>query len=216
MRKIIFVLACLIAVPAVAQDYWDDDYDSYATDTNTRYDNYVGIRLHKNENIMYAYDIHGHGGDKIRKDNLGFGAVVGNRLTDHIKIEFETLYTGATQTKRDTEYDFNIWANMLNIYAFQEYQDAVAPYVGLGIGLTGIWADINSTSYPKLTDSVLDLSFSAMVGVNMSLNSRVDLNLGFKYQYYGEVEHMRGNQEFAVTDVDATEFYIGASYKFGM
>jgi opacity protein-like surface antigen len=214
MRKIIFALACLTTIPAIAQDVWDDDYESYAKDM--RHDNYVGVRLHKNENILYAYDIHGQGGDKVRKDNLGFGAVVGNRLTDHIKIEFETMYTGAKQTKRDTEFDFDVWANMLNIYAFQEYQDAVAPYVGLGIGLTGIWADINSTSYPKLTDSVLDLSFSAMIGVNLALNSRVDLNMGFKYQYYGEVEHIKDNREVAVTDVDATEFYIGASYKFDM
>ena len=217
MRKIIFVLAYLTATPAIAEDYWCEDYESCTlAEANMRHDNYVGIRLHKNESIMYAYDIHGRGGDRIRKDNLGFGAIIGNRLTDRVKIEFETMYTGAKQTKHDTKYDFDVWANMVNIYAFKEYQNAIAPYAGLGIGLSGIWTDINSQSSVSLTDSVLELSFSAMVGINLALNSRIDLNLGFKYQYYGEVEHMLENREFAVTDVDATEFYIGAVYKFGI
>ena len=47
-------------------------------------------------------------------------------------------------------------------------------------------------------------------------NDRIDLNLGVKYQYYGEVEHELNNNEIAITDVDATEFYFGAVYKFGI
>ena len=67
-----------------------------------------------------------------------------------------------------------------------------------------------------MSDYVFDLSFSAMIGVNFALNERVDLNLGIKYQHYGEVEHELHGAEFATTDVDATEFYFGAVYKFGM
>ncbi len=212
MKKLAFVLAVLTTMPAVAEEYWDDGYNY---ETAARRDNYVGIRLHKNESIAFKYDIHDGGNTTIRKDNWGFGAVVGNRLSDHVKVEFETMYTGASQMKRSNDFDFDVWANMFNVYLFQEYAGAIAPYAGLGIGFASIWGDIDTPS-GNMSDSVFDLSYSAMIGVNFALNDRVDLNLGIKYQYYGEVEHELGDEEYAVTDVDATEFYFGAVYKFGM
>lgn len=212
MKKLAFVLAILTTMPAFAEEYWDDGYNY---ETAARRDNYVGIRLHKNESIAFKYDIHDGGNTTIRKDNWGFGAVVGNRLSDHVKVEFETMYTGASQMKRSNDFDFDVWANMFNVYLFQEYAGAIAPYAGLGIGFASIWGDID-TPFGNMSDSVFDLSYSAMIGVNFALNDRVDLNLGIKYQYYGEVEHELGDEEYAVTDVDATEFYFGAVYKFGM
>lgn len=212
MKKLAFVLAVLTTMPAVAEEYWDDGYNY---ETAARRDNYVGIRLHKNESIAFKYDIHDGGNTTIRKDNWGFGAVVGNRLSDHVKVEFETMYTGASQMKRSNDFDFDVWANMFNVYLFQEYAGAIAPYAGLGIGFASIWGDID-TPFGNMSDSVFDLSYSAMIGVNFALNDRVDLNLGIKYQYYGEVEHELRDEEYAVTDVDATEFYFGAVYKFGM
>ena len=104
---------------------------------------------------------------------------------------------------------------MLNVYLFQEYADSVAPYVGLGIGFATIWGDVDAP-YGHMSDSVFDLSYSAMIGVNFALNERVDLNLGVKYQYYGEVEHELNGTEHAITDADATEVYFGAVYKFGL
>lgn len=212
MKKLAFVLAILTTMPAFAEEYWDDGYNY---ETAVRRDNYVGIRLHKNESIAFKYDIHDGDNTTIRKDNWGFGAVVGNRLSDHVKVEFETMYTGASQMKRSNDFDFDVWANMFNVYLFQEYAGAIAPYAGLGIGFASIWGDID-TPFGNMSDSVFDLSYSAMIGVNFALNDRVDLNLGIKYQYYGEVEHELGDEEYAVTDVDATEFYFGAVYKFGI
>ena len=212
MKKLAFMLAVLTALPAVANDYWDEGYDyDTSVEATTRRDTYVGIRLHKNENIAFKYDVHGNGDTTIRKDNWGFGAVVGNRLSDHVKVEFETMYTGAKESKHGTDFDFDIWANMFNVYLFQEYAGAIAPYAGLGIGFASIWGDVGQRS-----DSVFDLSYSAMIGVNFALNERIDLNLGLKYQYYGEIEHELHGEEFAKTDADATEFYFGAVYKFSM
>ena len=148
-------------------------------------------------------------------DNFGFGLVAGNRLSDNVKIEFETMYTGGAKTKRATKYDFDVWANMLNVYLFREYSDAIAPYFGVGIGLASIWGDVHGP-YGHLSDYVLDLSYQAMLGVNFALNNRVDVNIGIKYQYYGEVEHNHDGQEYAITDVDATEFYFGGAYKFSL
>ena len=221
MKKIVILLACLTTLPAMAEEYWDDyseyDYDGYVVDVPVigQYETYAGIRLHKNERVSFKYDIHDGGNSTIRKDNFGFGLVVGNRLSDHVKLEFETSYTGAKETKRDTHYDFDVWANMLNVYLFQEYAGAIAPYAGVGIGFASMWGDVN-TPYANMSDNVFDLSYQAMLGVNFALNNRVDLNIGVKYQYYGEIEHHIGSTEHALTQVDATEFYFGAAYKFGI
>lgn len=98
MKKLAFVLAITMAAPAVANDYWDEydyDYDSdAATEMNIRRDTYVGFRLHKNESLAFEYDVHGGNDTNVSKDNWGFGVVVGNRLSDHVKIEYETMYTG--------------------------------------------------------------------------------------------------------------------------
>lgn len=212
MKKLAFILALMAVTPAMADEYWDG-YDY--VDTNSGRDTYAGIRIHKNERIAFKYDMHDGGNSTIRKDNWGFGAVVGNRLSDHVKIEFETSYTGASQTKRATSYDFDVWSNMLNVYMFHEFSGTVAPYAGLGIGFATIWGDIDAP-YGHMSDTVFDLSYAAMVGVNFALNDRVDLNLGVKYQYYGELEHQLHNTEYAITDVDGTEFYFGAVYKFGL
>lgn len=221
MKKFVMLLVCAATLPAMANDYMNeyDYYDDYEYvdygSTSARYDTYAGVRLHKNERIAFKYDIHDGGNSTIRKDTFGFGAVFGNRISDHVKIEFETMFTGADQTKRNTKYEFDVWANMLNVYLFQEYEDAIAPYFGLGIGFSTIWGDVDAP-YGNMSDTVLDLSYSAMIGVNFALNDRVDLNLGVKYQYYGDLEHKMHNSDYAVTNVDGTEFYFGAVYKFGI
>ena len=50
-----------------------------------------------------------------------------------------------------------------------------------------------------------------MFCVLFHLNRRIDLDIGFKYVNFGKVEHTRG-----VSKVDATQFYIGGAYKFGL
>ena len=67
-----------------------------------------------------------------------------------------------------------------------------------------------------MSDSVFDLSAQAMLGVNFALNDRIDLNLGVKYQKYGDADHRTNGNTYATTDIDATEFYIGVAYKFGL
>ena len=205
MKKIVFFILAMTALPAMANGYYPDD---------TR-DNYVGIRLHKNERISFAYDIRDGSSATVKKDNFGFGAYIGNQLTDFLKIEFETMYTGVEDSRHNINFDYNIWSNMVNVYLFREYGYAVSPYVGMGIGFSTIWADIGGIS-PDMRDTKFDLSYAAMIGVNFALNERIDLNLGFKYQKYGDIEHKINGNVYADTDADATEFYIGAAYKFGL
>ena len=212
MKKIIYLIGFLLCMPAFAAD--------------NQYDTYAGFRIHKNENLAFSYDIKGDSDINIRKDNFGIGAVIGNRLSDNVKIEFESSYTGIQQSKYNTDFDFDmmkcwimmnfdIWSNMFNMYVFQEFSGAIAPYAGLGVGFAGIWSDIDAPIY-HISDSCFDLSYQIMFGVNFALNNRIDFNLGIKYQYYGDIEHELHGNEFATTDASGTEVYFGAVYKFGI
>ena len=186
MKKLsLLLLGVLIATPAFANEY--DDYDSYDDESYDTYtapkkdvrDTYVGFRIHRNEHIVYKYEMDGAQDIKIRDNNFGIGLNIGNRLTDNVKIEFETMYTGESETKNKKKYDYNIWSNMLNMYLFKNYGGAVEPYAGMGIGFSGIWGDVDGSN-----DCNFDLSFALMAGVNFALNQYVDLNLGLRYIDY--------------------------------
>ena len=225
MKKISLALLCaLISCPVLANDYGEEYDEPFDTETYTTYessstssaenrDTYAGIRIHRNEHIAVTFDRDDNSDTTIRDNNFGFGLNIGNRLTDNVKIEFETMYTGLSESRHATDFDYDIWSNMLNIYLFKNYGPAVEPYVGLGVGLSGIWGDINGawTGNKKLSDCEFDLSFALTAGVNFSLNKYVDLNLGLRYVDYGDIEHKN-----AITKIDATEIYIGAAYKFGI
>ena len=212
MKKLSILLLCtMIAMPAFARDYddyetYDDDYVSYQEPMAEKRDTYVGLRIHRNEHIMYKYELDNGDNIKIRDNNFGIGLNIGNRLTDNVKIEFETMYTGESESKNATDFDYDIWSNMLNMYLFKNYGGAVEPYVGLGVGFSNIWGNVDTSK-----DSDFDLSFALMTGVNFALNQYVDLNLGLRYVNYGTVEHTG-----AETKIDATEIYLGAAYKFGI
>lgn len=227
MKKIAFIVMTLVSTGAFANDFYYAEYASpdaeygepatvvMATPVNAVRDNYVGVRLHKNERIAYGFDMRDGSDTTLKDDGVGFGAYVGNRLTDFLKLEFETIYTGIDDEQRDIDFDYDIWANMVNMYLFQTYGGAVEPYAGLGLGFSTIWSDVGGR-VPHATDTTFDLSYSIMVGVNFALNNRVDLNLGFKYIKYGDADHKTSSGTYATTDIDATEFYLGAAYKFGL
>lgn len=203
MKKILACVAmATMALPATAYDY------------GSTYDTYVGFRVHKNENLALSSDLGDGRTTTARDDSFGIGLTVGNRLTDHVKIEFETAYTGGDQEKYGTEYGVDIWSNMLNMYVYQQFGGAVEPYFGLGVGIAGLWGDAHGGGIDAAS-ATADMSWSAMIGVNFALNARIDLNLGLKYQNYGDLEMHSGNLDIA-TEIDATEMYIGAVYKFGV
>ena len=210
MKKIILVALAVLATPAFAEDSYYAEYSS----PEVR-DNYVGLRLHKNERISYAFDRRSDVGTTLKNDNVGWGLYVGNRLTDFLRLEFETMYTGIDDSKRNLDFNFDIWANMVNIYLYKSYDYAVEPYAGIGLGFSTIWSDINGWGYDA-DDTTFDLAYAIMAGVNFALNERVDLNIGFKYIKYGDADHKNSSGIFGTTDIDATEFYLGAAYKFGL
>jgi len=225
MKKVSFLLiATLIATPAFAnldQEYdsydYDDDVETYSaptatqstTKTNKR-DTYLGLRIHRNEHIAYQYKLSNGHTTTIRDNNFGVGLNIGNRLTDYVKLEFETLYTGKHEKQNSTDFDYDVWSNMLNVYLYKNYGGAVEPYFGIGMGLSGIWANIDRPINDS-HDNEFDMSFAVMAGVNFALNDYIDLNLGLRYIDYGDIKH-----EHASTKIEATEIYIGGAYKFSI
>lgn len=214
MKKLTAILLCLISIPAFADDWYNEENYSYNT-TSIKRDTYAGIRLHLNKHIAFGYEEFDGWNTTLKDDDIGIGINIGNRLTNHVKIEFETSYTGGKERKYNTDFNFNIWSNMLNMYLYQQFDGAVEPYVGIGLGIAGIWGDVEKTSFSS-SDSTADLSWAFMIGINFALNDRIDLNLGAKYQNYGDLEHKNNTGAYATTEVDATEIYIGAAYKFSI
>ncbi len=227
MKKIAVIAMFIGAMPGFANDFYyqeyaspDTEYGAAYVDTSSDYvdghrDNYTGVRLHKNERISFAFDMRSGGGTTLKDDGVGFGVYVGNRLTDFLKLEFETMYNGVNDSRRDIDFDYDIWSNMVNIYLYQTYGGAVQPYVGMGLGFSTIWSDVGGL-VEHMMDTTFDFSYSVMAGVSFALNNRIDLDLGFKYHKYGDANHKSGGDTYATTDIDATEFYIGAAYKFGI
>lgn len=209
---LITLVMCCAAMPAIANDWYyaDDIGDDTACPvcrcTTQSRDNYAGFRIYKNEHSSYDYHVNGglHAG--YRDDDFGFGTTVGNNLAPYLRVEYETLYMNAKYSKHSTDFEYDIWANMLNAYLLHDFDNVVAPYVGAGVGLTGIWGEINGD-----LDNAFDLSYQVMVGVLFRLNSRIDLDLGFKYVDFGRVDHKNGSSR-----IDATQLYLGAAYKFGI
>ena len=223
MKKLsLLLLAGFILTPAIAEDYgtYDDDFDTYdeetysapvqTTSVKSGRDTYIGLRLHRNEHIAYHYSLDNGHSTTVRDNNFGIGVNIGNRLTDNVKIEFETMYTGDHTRRRATNFDYDVWSNMLNISFYKTYGGAVEPYIGVGVGLSGIWSDIDG-AMGKSNDCDFDLSFAIMAGANFALNDYIDLNLGVRYIDYGDMEH-----HGATSDVQATEIYIGGAYKFSV
>jgi hypothetical protein len=122
MKKIAILCGTLAVCPVLANEYSGAyGYDTTASVIAPRRDNYIGFRIHKNENLAIKHDVIGGDEINLRKDNFGIGVNIGNRLSDNVKIEFETSYTGATQSKYATTVDVNVWSNMFNVYLFQEF-----------------------------------------------------------------------------------------------
>lgn len=168
--------------------------------------NYAGFRIYKNAHASYKYTSDDGADHRHSDDGFGFGTTLGNNLTDYLRVEYETLYMGAQYKTDDTDFNYDLWANFLNAYLLYDIDGAVAPYIGAGIGLTGIWGEVDNN-----LDNAFDVSYQALIGMLFRLNPRIDLEIGFKYVNYGKVAQKHGTSR-----VDATQFYVGAAYKFGI
>lgn len=218
MKKLFILFALLITIPGWANENTvPADTITTAGAERPKRDNYVGIRLHKNEHIDFDYENRAGRHLELLDDTFGGGIVIGNRLSDHVKLEFETSYTSAQFNFTNETDTHKLWSNMLNMYLFQEFSGAVAPYAGVGVGVTGIWSNMDAhAAGVQIKDTAFDMSWQLMLGINFALNDRIDLNLGVKYQKYGTIEHTNSNVVISTTDIDATEFYISGVYKFGL
>lgn len=212
MRKILPALICMTcavrsAIAATDTPVFiascptcDCDNKKEATARNS----YAGVRIYQNVRARYAYSAADTPPIKRERDNLGFGTTMGFRFCDWLRGEYETLYMGAEYTAGNQNFQYDIWANMLNLYLYHDIEHAVAPYVGVGAGLTAMWGAIDGH-----LNNATQISGQALVGVLFEITPAIELEAGFKYIYFGKIEHAVGQ-----TRVTAAQFYLGAIYRF--
>ena len=165
---------------------------------------YAGVRVYQNIRATYSYDAPGAATLHNKKDNLGFGTTMGFRLPPFLRGEYETLYMGAQYNAGVQSFEYDIWANMLNAYLYWDIDGVIAPYVGIGAGLTAMWGAIDGNM-----NNATDFSYQALIGVLFEMGPAIELEFGFKYVDFGEINHGCGT-----TSVDAAQLYIGAIYRF--
>jgi len=210
MRKLVIIMAMLVTVPS-----WADDTEREVTEKHA----FVGVRLHRNASMSFKLvDTYG-GYIRERDDQMGYGVTLGTRINKNVKWEYEFSYTG-TELESPTVVDkFNLYSNMLNVYLVKKYESFIEPYIGFGLGATRINAHMdNSILGTHAQDSTFAASWQIMIGVNFDFdwNDRFSMNAGLKYQDYGKVTRTNAGVKFGETVIDATEFYLGAVYKFDL
>ena len=212
MKRVLIFLLCILAMPAIADEPWDNVYIVACPTctcpdgktSNAQRNSYAGMRVYQNVRAEYLYSPHGAPREKNDKENMGFGTTMGLRFTNWLRGEYETLYMGAQYTADMQNFEYDLWANMLNLYLYRDIHDVVAPYIGGGIGLTAIWGSIDG-----VLSNATKISYQAMVGILFELGPAIELEFGIKYIDFGKISHARGD-----TSVDAAQFYLGAIYRF--
>lgn len=216
MKKTLFaVIFCVMAGAAHADDgNWDIwiaqcpacECDAARHARIDTYNSYAGARVYQNARAEYAFNPIGAPREKTRKDNMGFGTTMGLRFNKFLRGEYETLYMGAQFSANAQSFEYDIWANMFNGYLYWDFAHDVAPYIGGGVGLTAMWGAIDGHM-----SNATKISSQALVGILFELSEHIELELGFKYINFGKISHPGGD-----TRIDATQFYLGAIYRFGV
>ena len=203
MKKILSIMLVAAALPI----------SGFAGGTSNDY--YVGAKLHKNANMMVKVSMNRGFSEDIKKDPFGFSVNLGRKAGEFGRIEAEIGYGGGIRVEGPGETDsYGAGSAMFNGYLEKEIMKGFAPYIGAGIGIGWISTEIDAYGYGfKLSKTQGTLSYQFMLGANISVSDSVDLNIGVKYQDYGQLEMQYGPTKILV-DVWATELYTGVAYKF--
>ena len=87
----------------------------------------------------------------------------------------------------------------------------IKPYVGAGIGYSWLKETLDATSFDLGKTSAKDhsLSWNAGLGLGYALNDNIDLTLGYRYEYLGEIKEYDSKTKFKNNKVS-----LGLRYTF--
>ncbi|MCL2017285.1 MAG: porin family protein [Alphaproteobacteria bacterium] len=236
MRKLFIVCGLLVGAPAFAyqspyygdyqpnslNDYYtrapQQDYYQQATKATQKTitpetrDGFIGLKLQK------SLGIHFGGEDSQMKGEKPFGisASLGSRINPYASIEGEIQAAGGMWAETSlARAEVAAYSIMFNGYFDYEIVPGFSPYVGAGLGL-GI---INTAVKVELLDiddsmTTMGLSYQIMFGLNVALSDRFGLNIGFRYQDFGEGESTLVGEKAKMEGTNKA-FYAGVAYKFG-
>jgi opacity protein-like surface antigen len=177
-------------------------------------DGYIGLKIHKNANMAINMSTNTGASGKVKEGPFGIGVNFGSKIGDFARIEGEIGYGGGIRVESYGETDtFTASSAMFNGYLEYEVLKGFSPYIGAGLGLGLITGELDAYGYAiNIFEAAATLSYQIMLGANFALSDKFDINVGFKYQDYGQLEMGVYSTKFKF-DVDATEFYAGFAYK---
>lgn len=147
---------------------------------------------------------------------MGYGALVGLSISDHIGIQAEAIYLKMSQKYKEMDVERNVELNYINIpllLAFNTGKNkpvnlnfVLGPQIGISVG-TSIHvsvADGTNGSQAKLSTKSSDLGFAYGAGLDFGINTAQNLRLGLGFRGVQGLLDISDNSESVTTD----EFYV--------
>lgn len=194
------------------QEQQNNKYKTYSNTTGAqKREHFIGLKLHKNADMRFEDSQN----NETKNDQFGLSLNIGRQFNDFLKADAELLYTGSHWKNSDKtiKLDYSIFNIMANLYLTHEFFGVIAPYIGAGGGFANITQKIKHNDI-KMDDDAFNFSYQFMIGVNFALSDKFGLDIGGKYIDYGDIETTYMGKKVENVEIWATEFYVGATYKF--
>jgi len=144
-------------------------------------------------------------GERIDFDDSAFiGAALGYRFARHWRIEANVSYREADVDKVNgvaSTGNVDVPTYMANIYYDFDFDFALKPYIGFGMGVGSYDLDTPGTS--ESDNGTFNLN--AMLGVSCRILKNTDLNIGYRSLSVSDIFD---------TDLQINEFVIGVRHSF--
>jgi len=165
------------------------------------------------------------GADFILEDadeNVSFGGGIGYRIWRGFRMDatldyrlnaeyFAQLDSGSAPLNQFTG-DLDSLVGLINFYYDFDMGHRITPYVGAGVGFAHHWFDGDDTD-----DSDTNFAWAIMAGVDIDLQDRWKLDIGYRYLDMGDGsfdDKKTPGRSFEIDDIESHEIRVGLRYSF--
>ena len=148
---------------------------------------------------------------------VGIDAGVGCRITDNLRVEFNTGYRFDANLRdgfNSLNADVGTFTGMTNVWWDIYDIGGWKPYVGGGMGVA--ISHVDSSLPVGSTGSRWDASFAWQVGAGLGIDvtDNLTLDIGYRFSDLGRPQS-DGGAPFYIDDYYTHEFRVGLRYDFG-